>query len=174
MIALINKKQVFKLPLFRKLNCPLADTYSYADRQSLQGLPVTPTFASPVQWYKAEGLAVSRPLSEASTTKRGNSGLNIQIDSIEFGGSRMEQNCHRIFFYTLFLYSRYFPEFIGQFLQPPDFDHRQAEPCLARPLCGLVSNIFLIFFMGSEVCLERCDSYDKFGYLEEKNQTVLF
>ena len=39
--------------------------------------------------------------------------------------------------------------------------------------CGLVSYIFTIFFMGSEVCLERCDSYGNFGYLE-KNQTFLF
>ena len=26
-------------------------------------------------------------------------------------------------------------------------------------LCGLVPNIFSIFFRGLEVCLERCDSY---------------
>ena len=67
-LILFNKKQVFKLPLFlsENWNCPLADTYSYADWQGLQWLPVTPTFASPVQRYKAEGLAVSRPLSEAT------------------------------------------------------------------------------------------------------------
>ena len=35
-------------------------------------------------------------------------------------------------------------------------------------LCGLVSNFFTIFFMGSEVCLERCDSYGNFGYFEKK------
>ena len=29
-------------------------------------------------------------------------------------------------------------------------------------LCGLVSNIFTIFFRGSEVCLVRCDSYGNF------------
>ena len=40
-------------------------------------------------------------------------------------------------------------------------------------LGGLVSNIFTIFFRGSEVCLERFDSYGNFGYLE-KNQTFLF
>ena len=37
-------------------------------------------------------------------------------------------------------------------------------------LCDLVSNIFTTFFSGSEVCLDRCDSYNNFGYLE-KNQT---
>ena len=37
-------------------------------------------------------------------------------------------------------------------------------------LCGLVSNIFTMFFRDSQVCLERCDSYGDFGYLT-KNQT---
>ena len=32
------------------------------------------------------------------------------------------------------------------------------------PLCVLVSNIFTIFFSGSEVWLIRCDSYSIFGY----------
>ena len=40
-------------------------------------------------------------------------------------------------------------------------------------LGGLVSNIFTFLFRGSEVCLERFDSYGNFGYLE-KNQTFLF
>ena len=31
-------------------------------------------------------------------------------------------------------------------------------------LCGPVSNIFTMFFRGSEVCLERYDSYGDFGY----------
>ena len=35
-------------------------------------------------------------------------------------------------------------------------------------LCNLVSNIFTIFSMGSEVCLEQCDSYGNFGYLKKK------
>ena len=34
-------------------------------------------------------------------------------------------------------------------------------------LCGLVLNIFTFFFSGSEGCLERCDSYGNFGYLEK-------
>ena len=37
-------------------------------------------------------------------------------------------------------------------------------------LCGLVSNMLTTFFRGLEVCLERCDPYGNFGYLE-KNQT---
>jgi hypothetical protein len=40
-------------------------------------------------------------------------------------------------------------------------------------LCGIVSNNFTMFFMDSEVCLERYDSYGDFGYLT-KNQTFLF
>ena len=39
--------------------------------------------------------------------------------------------------------------------------------------CGLVSNIFTMFFGDLEVCLERYDSYGDFGYLP-KNQTFLF
>ena len=39
-------------------------------------------------------------------------------------------------------------------------------------LCSLVSIIFTIIVMGSEVCLERCDSYGNFGFL--KIQTFLF
>ena len=34
-------------------------------------------------------------------------------------------------------------------------------------LCGLVSIFFTIFFRGSEVCLETCDSYGNVGYLKE-------
>ena len=41
---------------------PLAETYSYVDWQSLQWLPITPIFASPVQWDQAEWLAELRPL----------------------------------------------------------------------------------------------------------------
>ena len=40
-------------------------------------------------------------------------------------------------------------------------------------LCGLVSNIFTMFFRYSELCLERCDSYGDFCYLI-KNLTFLF
>ena len=40
-------------------------------------------------------------------------------------------------------------------------------------LCGLVSNIFTMFFRDSEVCLERYDSYGDFGCLT-KNQTFSF
>ena len=134
--SLYQQKASILIATFPKTEIgPLADTYSYADRQILQWLPVTPTFASPVQEDKAEGLAVSRPISlRPHSPGRGNSGLNIQIDSIGFGGSRIEQNLHPIFFYTLFLYSSYFLEFIGQFLQPPAFGHKQAKPSLARPL----------------------------------------
>ena len=44
---------------------------------------------------------------------------------------------------------------------------------LYSQLCGLVFNIFTMFFRDSEVCLERCDSYVGFGYLT-KYQTFLF
>ena len=37
----------------------------------------------------------------------------------------------------------------------------------------IFSKFFTIFFMGSEVCLERCDSYSNFGYFEKKI-TLLF
>ena len=40
-------------------------------------------------------------------------------------------------------------------------------------LYSLVSNIFTTFFRDSEVCIERCNSYCNFGYLE-KNPTFLF
>ena len=64
MIAIINKKVSIEIATFLKTETgPLADTYSYVDWQSLQWLPVTPTFASPVQWDKSEGLAVLRPLA---------------------------------------------------------------------------------------------------------------
>ena len=87
---------------------------------------------------------MSRPISRRPhTTGRGNSGLNIQIDLIGFGGSRIEQKPSPNFFYTLFLYSSHFLEFIGQFLQPPAFGHRQAEPSLARPLCTNLTRIQL-------------------------------
>ena len=134
--SLYQQKASILIATFPKTEIgPLADTYSYADWQNLQWLPVTPTFASPVQWDKAEELTVSRSISRRPhTTGRGNSGLNIQIDSIGFGGSRIEQNHHPIFFNTLFLYLSYFLEFIGQFLQPPAFGHKQAKPSLARPL----------------------------------------
>ena len=124
--SLYQQKASILIATFPKTEIgPLADTYSYADWQRLQWLPVTPTFASPVHWDKAEGLAVSRPISRRPHSPgRGNCGLNIQIDSIGFGGSRIEQNLHPIFFYTLFLYSSYFLEFIGHFLQPPAFGHR--------------------------------------------------
>ena len=59
------------------------------------------------------------------------------------------------FLYTLFLYLSYFPEFIGQFLQPPDFGHRQAEPCLARPLWG---------WGGSRPLLDNVQKKDAFLY----------
>ena len=39
-------------------------------------------------------------------------------------------------------------------------------------LCSLVSYMFTMFFRDSEVCLERCDSYDDFGY-KPKNLTFL-
>ena len=126
--------------LYRVWNCPLADTYSYADWQCLQWLPVTPTFASPVQRYKAEGLAVSRPLSEATHnwTREQRTKYSNWFNWIWglSNGTKLSPN----FFYTLFLYLSYFPEFIGQFLQPPDFGHRQAEPCLARHLCSSTFN----------------------------------
>ena len=35
-------------------------------------------------------------------------------------------------------------------------------------LCRLFSNIFTIYHRGSEVCLERCDSYDNFSHLKNK------
>ena len=38
--------------------------------------------------------------------------------------------------------------------------------------CGLVSNVYTMFFSDSEICLERCDSYGDFGYFT-KNQTFL-
>ena len=34
-------------------------------------------------------------------------------------------------------------------------------------LCGLVSNIFTIFFRGSAVCLARCDSYEYFVFFSK-------
>ena len=34
-------------------------------------------------------------------------------------------------------------------------------------------NIFTISFRGSEVCLERCDSYSNFGYLNKSNIFIL-
>ena len=40
-------------------------------------------------------------------------------------------------------------------------------------LCGLVSNIFTTCFKGSEVSLERCDSYGNFGYLEKKSNIFI-
>ena len=40
-------------------------------------------------------------------------------------------------------------------------------------LCGLVCNIFTMFFRDLEVCLEKCDSYGDFCYLT-KNQTFNF
>ena len=41
-------------------------------------------------------------------------------------------------------------------------------------LCCLVSNIFTMFFRDSEVCLERCDSYDDFGYIIKKSNIFIW
>ena len=40
-------------------------------------------------------------------------------------------------------------------------------------LCDLVSIIFTKIFMGSEVCLERCDSYGNFGFKKKSNNFIL-
>ena len=40
-------------------------------------------------------------------------------------------------------------------------------------LCGLVSIILTNIFMGSEVGLERCDSYGNFGYLKTSKMIIL-
>ena len=40
-------------------------------------------------------------------------------------------------------------------------------------LCCQVSKIFTIFFRGSEVCLERCESYGDLGYLKKSNIFIL-
>ena len=60
----------------------------------------------------------------------------------------------------IFFFQKYFSKFFINF-----------QPFLL--LCGLVSNVFTIFFMGSEVCLERCDSYGNFGYLEKKSNIFI-
>ena len=39
--------------------------------------------------------------------------------------------------------------------------------------CGLVSNIFTFIFRDLEVCLERCDLYGDFGYLNESNIFIM-
>ena len=133
MIALINKKQVFKLSLFRKLK--LSISYLYADWQCLQWLTVTPTFASPVQWDKAEGLAVSRPLSEAThnRTREQRTKYSNWFDWI--WGLSNEAKLSLYFFslhpVPLFkLLSRVY----WAIPTTTWFRHRQAEPCLARPL----------------------------------------
>ena len=51
----------------------------------------SPTFASPVQWDQADWLTELRPLQGHNTTGRGNCGLNIQLDSSQFGGSWIEE-----------------------------------------------------------------------------------
>ena len=98
----------------------LANTYSYADWQSLQWLPVTPTFASPVQWHSAEGLAVSRPLSEATHnwTREQWTKYLIWI-RLSLGALKLKKMVINYFLHTLFLCSSYFLEYIGQFLQLP-------------------------------------------------------
>ena len=40
-------------------------------------------------------------------------------------------------------------------------------------LCGLVSNMFTMFFRDSEVCLEGCNSYGDFGYLIKKSKNFI-
>ena len=40
-------------------------------------------------------------------------------------------------------------------------------------LCGLVSIYFTIFFMGSEVCLERCNFYGNLGLKKKSNNFIL-
>ena len=46
-------------------------------------------------------------------------------------------------FYSIYLYSIYFLECVGQFLQPPACDYKQTEPSLARSLYD--TNVTLAF-----------------------------
>ena len=66
MIDLINKKQVFKLPLFGNLKLSISWHLLICRLAGSAVIACNSHIASPVQWDKAGGLAVSRPLSEAT------------------------------------------------------------------------------------------------------------